>query len=280
MPDITNLDTKSLIAYIEQNKLNDKELRTLKKVDNYTSELQEIVKLSKKKWVKHFLENSKNIKNEYNYILTAAYIKAKDKLKSKIKSELIERHIEGKIKDNTFFSFIEKNKLYEFLSLFNDNQLQSYKEFLHFEHLNHSEEFCHFYELQTSGLFNFSLAPLLHFSKSIELWDNYEDKIKECFCYFNPDVISLITDKCDKEKSTSLIDFYIKKHLKNPELLFLIEGAESEYGKEKIKEEFKTKMTFLCKDLGLHSLMLSLQKYDINFNIVDPKESSVKKKKF
>lgn len=280
MPDITNLDTKSLIAYIEQNKLNDKELRTLKKVDNYTSELQEIVKLSKKKWVKHFLENSKDIKNEYNYILTAAYIKAKDKLKSKIKSELIERHIEGKIKDNTFFSFIEKNKLYEFLSLFNDNQLQSYKEFLHFEHLNHSEEFCHFYELQTSGLFNFSLAPLLHFSKSIELWDNYEDKIKECFCYFNPDVISLITDKCDKEKSTSLIDFYIKKHLKNPELLFLIEGAESEYGKEKIKEEFKTKMTFLCKDLGLHSLMLSLQKYDINFNIVDPKESSVKKKKF
>lgn len=280
MPDITNLDTKSLIAYIEQNKLNDKELRTLKKVDNYTSELQEIVKLSKKKWVKHFLENSKDIKNEYNYILTAAYIKGKDKLKSKIKSELIERHIEGKIKDNTFFSFIEKNKLYEFLSLFNDNQLQSYKEFLHFEHLNHSEEFCHFYELQTSGLFNFSLAPLLHFSKSIELWDNYEDKIKECFCYFNPDVISLITDKCDKEKSTSLIDFYIKKHLKNPELLFLIEGAESEYGKEKIKEEFKTKMTFLCKDLGLHSLMLSLQKYDINFNIVDPKESSVKKKKF
>lgn len=62
MPDITNLDTKSLIAYIEQNKLNDKELRTLKKVDNYTSELQEIVKLSKKKWVKHFLENSKDIK--------------------------------------------------------------------------------------------------------------------------------------------------------------------------------------------------------------------------
>lgn len=279
MPEITELDSKSLVAYIEKNKLSDKELKSLKKTNSYSSEIQEIIKLSKKKWVKYFLEDSKDIKSEYNYILTAAYMKAKDKLKTKIKTELTERHVDGKIKDNTFFSFIEKNKLYEFLPLFNESQLQSYKEFLHFENLNNSEEFSHFYALQTSGIFNFSLAPLLHFSKSIALWDGFEDKIKECFCYFNPDVISLIIGKCDKEKSTSLIEFYIKKHLRNPELLFEIEGAQSEYGKEKIKEEFKTKMTFLCKDLGLHSLMLSLQKYEININIVDPKESSVKKKK-
>lgn len=270
LKDVLPTNENDIINYIERKKLNDNEIKEFKKMQNNSEKIQNAIKDHRKKWVKIFLENHKNITEEPNYILTGAYSKSKDKLKNKILDELILRHCNDKIKDSTFFTFIQKNQNIELLKKLNPEQREQYKEYLNFENLNNIQEFEDFYSLQTSGFFNFSLTTVLNFSKSFSLWDSEKEKIKECFYYYNPDVIPLILNKTSKEVAIELIESYIQKHTQDSSLLFILEGGESDYGKEKIKEEFKSKMIFLSKDLKLNQSLSLLDKYEIDLSIIDP----------
>lgn len=281
MATINFLDIKNnqeIIDYMNNNKLTDSDMKIIKKIAEKNISIEDNLKKLKKRLVSNFMNNPLKLEKEPFYLLSWGYQKGNSEIKDQIYQELYSRFTNKKIKDSIFFHFIEKNENEELLSKLSKEHFYQYYQYLQLFNLDKSKEFSHFAKLQQMPFNYEQLTTLSNFAKSLSLWDKEYKNIQNCFLYFYPDTISLIIDKGTKEQVKSLIENYVSYHTKDQTLLFKMFDIDSTYGKEKIKEKFKTQISFLCRDLKLVESLELLKKLTIEVGVLDPHSHSVKNK--